>query len=188
MRIRAGKAKGRKVKALNTLSTRPTLGRVKASLFDMLGTNVVGAKWLDLYSGTGNIGMEALSRGAAEVIFVEKDARQIRLIKENLLNLDLISGSKVYKGDVTDAICFLERQGLKFNLVYLAPPFLKGLCLPTVTTLSLSAILEEDARIGVEHHKKEELPQRIGDLLLIKTRRYGDIVVSFYNKVIDDEI
>lgn len=180
MRIRSGMAKGRRIKALDTLAVRPTLSRVKASLFDILGSRVVGAKWLDLYSGTGNIGLEALSRGAERVIFIERNARQIRLIKENLSNLELTQGGQVYQGEVKSAIRCLEQQANKFDLIYLAPPFLKGLCLPTLTCLAGSTILEADSLVTVEHHKKEELLNSIGCLKLINQRRYGDIMLSFY--------
>lgn len=181
MRIIAGKAKGRNVKAAkNRFATRPTLSRVKASLFDILGKRVKGACFLDLYSGTGNIGLEALSRGAKKVIFVENNLTQVKVIKQNILSLNFSKENTcVYKKDVIKTIEFLSQKE-EFNIIYLAPPFLKDLCLPTLFALAKNKILKRDGIIGVEHHKKEILPEIIEPLKLIRQKRYGDIMISFY--------
>jgi len=181
MRIIAGKAKGRRIKAKNRYATRPTLSRVKVSLFDILVNKVQGACLLDLYSGTGNIGLEALSRGAKRVIFVESNAAQVKIIKQNILSLNFSEEETfVYKKDVIKAIGILSQKE-KFDIVYLAPPFLKDLCIPTLFALVKYKILKTDGIIVVEHHKKEILPEKIETLKLTRQKRYGDIMVSFYN-------
>jgi 16S rRNA (guanine(966)-N(2))-methyltransferase RsmD len=180
MRIIAGKAKGRNIKAKNRLATRPTLSRVKASLFDILGEKVKGAYFLDLYSGTGNIGLEALSRGAKKVVFVENNLTQVKIIKQNISSLNFSKEqTSVYKKDVIKSIELLLQKE-KFNIIYLAPPFLKDLCLPTLFALAKNNILKRDGIIGVEHHKKEILPEVIESLRLTRQKRYGDIMISFY--------
>lgn len=180
MKIIAGKAKGRNVKAGNRFATRPTLSRVKTSLFDMLGDKVKGAYFLDLYSGTGNIGLEALSRGARRIVFVESNLTQVKIIKQNIISLNFSKEDTfVYKKDVIKTIGFLSGKE-EFDIVYLAPPFLKNFCLPTLLALANSKILKTEGIIGVEHHKKEILSKVIETLNLIKQKQYGDIVISLY--------
>lgn len=182
MKIIAGKAKGRNVKANNRFATRPTLSRVKISLFDMLNDKVKEAYFLDLYSGTGNIGLEALSRGAKRVIFVENNSTQVKVIKYNISALNFSKEETfVYKRDVLKTIGILSQKE-EFDIVYLAPPFLKDLCLPTLFALSKNKILKINGIIGVEHHKKEILPEIIETLRLIRQKRYGDIMISFYGR------
>lgn len=181
MRIIAGKAKGRSVKATNRFATRPTLSRVKTSLFDMLGHKVKGAYFLDLYSGTGNIGLEALSRGARKIVFVESNLSQVKIIKQNIISLNFSEEDTfIYKKDVIKTIGILSGKE-EFDIVYLAPPFLKNFCLPTLLALAKSKILKTDGIIGVEHHKKEILPERIEPFNLIRQKRYGDIEILLYS-------
>ncbi len=191
IRISGGINKGRKIKALNTMSTRPTLSRVKTSLFDMLSARIPDAVILDLYSGTGNIGIEALSRGAKSVVFVENNIAQARLIKENLTITNLLEQAEIITLDVFEAIQRLDKNGQKwqkmsFDIIYLAPPFLKGLVWPTIEAIAKSSLLSPCGLLGVEHHKKENvLPVAEGHsanntLTMTKQRRYGDIVISFY--------
>ncbi|MBI4777905.1 16S rRNA (guanine(966)-N(2))-methyltransferase RsmD [Candidatus Desantisbacteria bacterium] len=185
IRISGGIAKGRKIKALDTMSTRPTLSRVKTSLFDMLSDRIQDAVILDLYSGTGNIGIEALSRGAKRVVFVENNDSQARLIKENLTIVNLLGSAEIITLNVFEAISRLDKK-MVFDIIYLAPPFLKGLVWPTIEAISKSSLLSSGGLVGVEHHKKETvLPLAKGSfetdtLTLTKQRRYGDIVISFY--------
>ncbi|MEK7812584.1 MAG: 16S rRNA (guanine(966)-N(2))-methyltransferase RsmD, partial [Candidatus Desantisbacteria bacterium] len=139
IRISGGINKGKKIKTLDTMSTRPTLSRVKTSLFDMLSGRIKDAVILDLYSGTGNIGIEALSRGAKSVIFVENNAAQARLIKENLTFLNLLNHAEIITLGVFEAIQRLDKRldkKMTFDIIYLAPPFLKGLVLPTIEAIA----------------------------------------------------
>ncbi|MFH1897760.1 MAG: 16S rRNA (guanine(966)-N(2))-methyltransferase RsmD [Candidatus Desantisbacteria bacterium] len=194
IRISGGIAKGRKIKALDTMSTRPTLSRVKTSLFDMLVNRVKDAVILDLYSGTGNIGIEALSRGAKRVVFVENNGAQARLIKENLNIVKFIDHADIITITVSEAIQMLDKKMARdknmtgFDIIYLAPPFLKGLVWPTIEAIAKSNLISPGGLVGLEHHKKEEvLPLAEGfsandTLILTKQRRYGDIVISFYEK------
>ncbi len=179
MRIIAGKIKGRKIKTANRFATRPTLSRVKASLFDMLGDRVKGICWLDLYSGTGNIGLEALSRGAKRVVFVENNPTQVKIIKQNIASLNFSEENiSIYKKDVLKTIENLKEE---FDIVYLAPPFLKDMCSPTIFAIAENKIAKPNGLIAVEHHKKEFLPETVETLRLTRQKRYGDIMISFYS-------
>ncbi|MER3469301.1 MAG: 16S rRNA (guanine(966)-N(2))-methyltransferase RsmD, partial [Thermoflexus sp.] len=100
MRVISGSAKGRRLKSLPGAGTRPIADRVKTALFDILGASVVGARVLDLFAGTGSVGIEALSRGAAEAVFVEKDPRAVRVLRENLQRTGLADRARVVRGDV----------------------------------------------------------------------------------------
>jgi 16S rRNA (guanine(966)-N(2))-methyltransferase RsmD len=185
IRISGGICKGRKIKTLDTMSTRPTLSRVKTSLFDILSDRISDAVILDLYSGTGNIGIEALSRGAKSVVFVENNGAQVRLIKENLTTTNLLEAAEIITLDVFEAIQRLNKRMI-FDIIYLAPPFLKGLVRPTIEAISKTNLLSPCGLLGVEHHKKEtvlSLAQGFSaadTLTLSKQRRFGDIVISFY--------
>ena len=194
IRISGGIAKGKKIKALDTMSTRPTLSRVKTSLFDMLVNRVKDAVILDLYSGTGNIGIEALSRGAKRVIFVENNVAQARLIKENLMIVKFLEHADIITLTVSEAIQMLDKRMARdknmtgFDIIYLAPPFLKGLVWSTIEAIAKSNLISPGGLVGAEHHKKEEvLPLAEGlsatdPLIHTKQRRYGDIVISFYER------
>lgn len=194
IRISGGSCKGKKIKALDTLSTRPTLSRVKTSLFDMLANRIKDAVILDLYSGTGNIGIEALSRGAKKVVFVENNRAQARLIHENLMIVNLLKRADIITITVSEAIQMLDKKiasaldASSFDIIYLAPPFLKGFVLPTIEAIAKSNLISPDGLIGVEHHKKEDVPALVEGIsennALIRTRqrRYGDIVISFLQR------
>ncbi len=175
VRIIAGKAKGRKLKTPDGDYMRLTLDKVKGAIFNMLGEVVLGAKVLDLFSGTGSLGIEALSRGAGSVTFIENDVRNIKIIRENL---DVIGFSgDVVKGDVyqmPDTVI-----GRKYDIVLADPPYDKNLAKNLLLQLDKYNIMTNSSFVLVEHSKRE----KITDSILwkkIKERNYGDTVVSIY--------
>jgi len=188
LRIIAGSAKKRHLKVPPGWQGRPTADRVKESLFNILGSLVPGSVFLDLFAGTGNIGIEALSRGAGHVVLVEKDPRAARTIKQNIRDAGLESGARVLTSDVYRALEELaagsaaDRQGQgKFDLVFLDPPYGMGFELPVIGRVLELGLLAQGGLIIAESGKREELPPDIKGLLLNRQERYGDTLLSFYS-------
>ncbi|HHY47032.1 MAG TPA: 16S rRNA (guanine(966)-N(2))-methyltransferase RsmD [Firmicutes bacterium] len=180
VRIIAGSAKGRRLRSLPGLDVRPTLDRVKEALFNILGNRVIDAEFLDIFAGTGNIGIEALSRGALHAVFVDSSDRQVRLIRENLKLTGLESRARVYRNDAIGACRMLGRQGLKFDIIFADPPYGRGLSVAVMGQVDRSAILAPGGIAVVEHSRRDTMPGEIGRLRLCRTERYGDSCLSFY--------
>ena len=179
--------KGRRLKSLPKSKIRPTSDKVKGSIFNVLRDEVEDKTVLDLFAGSGALGLEALSRGAQEVIFVDSDEKSVRVIKENLNILNFSDKGKVIK---SDGIFFLKRfkkssEGSafggkeKFGLVFCDPPYLKGIAQKIVDLISQGDSLEKNGILVLEHHKKEIL-QEVRNLILVKKKKFGDTVISFF--------
>jgi len=182
IQIIAGSLRGKRIKSLPGLATRPLLGRIKKSLFDILGDRVVGARFLDLYAGTGSVGIEALSRGACYVLFVEREARLIRLVRENLRRFRLEKRAKVIKADVLNYGKEGRRISLgeQFDLIFAGPPYKLNLIKDTLNIIVRLRLLKKDGWVICQHHFKEEVPEREGFLSLFRKERYGKTVMTFY--------
>ncbi len=179
MRVIGGKAKGRKLKRVPGDSTRPIMDRVKESLFNILG-DVSGQRWLDLFAGTGQVGIEALSRGAAEVVFVDKMRPAILTIQENLRHTQLTAGAEVRQ---MDAFAYLQQPPARpFDLIYIAPPQYKGIWLEALKMVATrpSACLNPDGLVVVQIDPKEMQPVQLPSLQLADKRRYGNTLLCFY--------
>ena len=179
VRIISGTSKGRKLATLNNKTLRPTSDRVKGSIFNILGSEVQDKVVLDLFAGTGNLGIEALSRGAKRVLFVEKGRQLVRLIKKNLLQCGMEGRSEILPKDVHRAIGVLRQRGDSFDLILMDPPYAKGLILKTLMKLSSERIYQEDSILIIEHDRRESLPHTIAQWSLIRQKRIGDTVISF---------
>lgn len=179
MRIITGLAKGTRLKAPKGMDTRPTADRVKESMFNILGDIVVDAKVLDLFGGTGNLGLEALSRGAAKAIFIDQNQNSINAIKENINLCKLQGQALVYKMDSFVALGRLAREHYKFNLIFCDPPYNKGLVEKTLTKLEENEILEDEAIIVVEHSKHELITSDFSNYEVRRSEKYGETIVSF---------
>jgi len=179
MRIISGKYKGRIIKMPKGI--RPTQDKVRKALFDILGS-MEGLAFLELFAGSGAVGLEALSQGASEAVFVEKDRRCIEEIKQNLSVLAFWR-SRVLALDVLVAIERLNKASEKFDIIFLDPPYYQDLVKKTLQTLSGYDILAPNGFVIVQHFKKDNLPEALGDLRLFKQARYGDTLLSFYRKV-----
>ena len=179
MRIISGKAKGRRLAAVPGSTTRPITDRVKSALFSILGGDVAGSTWLDLFAGTGSVGMEALSREASSVIFVDRVRRAIETMRHNLEHIDLLERAELVHDD---AFRFLKRAEpeLSFDYIYVAPPQYEDLWAKALQLLDEKQMLSEDGLIIVQIHPKEfhELP--LLHLELVDERRYGSTVLLFY--------
>ena len=179
MRVISGTSKGRKLATPKNLSLRPTSDRVKESIFNILSGRIEGRMVLDLFAGTGNLGIEALSRGAKKVTFVEKGRDALKLIRRNLARFGLEERSGVLPIDASRAIEILNQEGKTFDLIFMDPPYEKGLIERTLTKLNLHPIYHRDSILVIEHHRREFLSPAIHGWSLIRQRRMGDTVISF---------
>jgi 16S rRNA (guanine(966)-N(2))-methyltransferase RsmD len=179
MRVITGTSKGKKLRSLSGRSVRPTSDRVKESIFNILGDEVKGRTVLDLFAGTGNLGIEALSRGAAKVVFVEKARQASQLIQQNLSHCQVEGRSEVLPWDAVRAIKCLERRHDFFDLILMDPPYRKGWVSKTLATLMSQPIYHDHSILVLEHDRREPLPEVLGPWELIRERRMGDTIVSF---------
>jgi 16S rRNA (guanine(966)-N(2))-methyltransferase RsmD len=179
MRIISGTSKGRKLVTPRSQSLRPTSDRVKESIFNILQDEIVGKVVLDLFAGTGNLGIEALSRGAKKTIFVEKGRQALRLIQRNLTQFGLEERSEILPKDANRAIGILKQKGESFDLILMDPPYQKGLIQKTLMKLNSYPIYHKDSILVIEHDRREPLSTVMDGWNLIRQRRIGDTVISF---------
>ena len=180
MRIISGTSRGRRLSTLRGDALRPTSDRVKESIFNILGGEIEGKVILDLFAGTGNLGIEALSRGARKAIFVEKGKEALKVIHRNLLQCGLMDQSEIISEDVNRAIVFLQRRKESFDLILMDPPYEKGWVQKTLSSLISNPIFHEGSIMVIEHSRREPLPEKIEGWMLIRHRKIGDTVVSFF--------
>ena len=187
MRIIAGKYRSRLLKSPKGLALRPTSDRLRETLFNVLADLVSGACFLDLFAGTGAVGIEALSRGASEAIFVEKHAPTAALIKKNLESLEIRAGVRVLTLDVLKALDRLATEpagaASRINLVFLDPPYAeKDQYKEVLSSLANSnaKLLAPGAVVAAEHLRTLELPEFFGTLERVRVLRQGDAALTFY--------
>ena len=180
MRVVSGTAKGRGLKAVPGRSTRPTSDKVKEAIFSRIGPYFDGGKALDLYAGTGGLGIEALSRGMEGAIFVDIEKKAVDVIRENLQHARLLDRAEVYRNDAEKALKHLAKRGVSFDLVLLDPPYrLKNMdeLLGQMQTLGL---LNPLADVVIEHDAAHVYTEQIGELIEVKRMNYGDTAVTVY--------
>ncbi|HTL48462.1 MAG TPA: 16S rRNA (guanine(966)-N(2))-methyltransferase RsmD [Verrucomicrobiae bacterium] len=180
MRIIGGELKSRKIQFPKSRLTRPMTDRSKETVFNIMGSLVDGKHILDLYSGSGSLGLEALSRGALDVVFVDRADWATRVIEKNLEDLGLEAKARVLQIDVLRAIQKLEKEKRFFSLVFVDPPFNQGLVKKTLNRLDQSAILTPFAQVVVGHSRQEQLPESLQSLKLARTKKIGQNCLSFY--------
>ncbi len=178
MRIISGTSKGRKLATPKGLTVRPTSDRVKESIFNILTGQIEGAEVLDLFAGTGNLGIEALSRGAKEVTFIEKTRRAVRLIQRNLEQFGMSEQSEVLFMDASRAIGILKQRRRIFDLIFMDPPYGQGLIERTLTKLTSHPIYHGDSVLVIEHHRRELPSSAIEAWNLIRQRQMGQTIIS----------
>ncbi len=193
MRVIAGAFKGRRLIApKGNRDVRPTADRVKESVFSIVREQIVNANFLDLCAGTGNIGIEALSRGAKHVTFLERDPRCIQIIKQNLRTCGLVAGPQarhsLLRRDAVKGISYLQKQDADFEIIYFDPPYgTNSESIPELYTICLALLAENSllrthSTLLVEHAKRFIVPDKVGNLTRSRQVDYGDTVVSFYQK------
>ncbi|HTZ96003.1 MAG TPA: 16S rRNA (guanine(966)-N(2))-methyltransferase RsmD [Terriglobales bacterium] len=185
MRVIAGKYRSRVLRSLRGLDLRPTADRLRETLFDVLTAGnpaaLEGTVWLDLFAGTGAVGIESLSRGAEKVYFVEASARAGALIESNLQSLGIMSGFQIVKQDAVRTIHGLSGNGVRAGFVFLDPPYrMQQAYANTLEALSASHILKPSSIVIAEHHKKFDPPAEVGSLRRYRLLQQGDAALSFY--------
>ena len=185
MRVIAGKFRSRQLKSLKGMALRPTSDRLRETLFNVIADRVEGSRFLDVFAGTGAVGIEALSRGAREAVFIENHAPAARLIEKNLESLGLRAEARVL---AVDAARGLERLAAEaaakrqdYDLAFLDPPYAAAEDYRRVLSfLGTSPLLAEDSLVIAEHQRKLELPETTGNLDRVRMLRQGDATLSFY--------
>ena len=182
LRVISGSSKGRKLRSVPGKSTRPITDRVKTSLFDILGKDIVNATMLDMFAGTGSVGIEALSRGAQCVLFIDNNFQAIKTIKHNLKLTGLERSAEVIK---SDALSYLKNGPQRyFDYLYIAPPQYKGLWIKTLKILdSRIQWLADDGWIIVQIDPIEYEPLSLENICEFEQRKYGSTILVFYHKV-----
>ncbi|MEE9324118.1 MAG: 16S rRNA (guanine(966)-N(2))-methyltransferase RsmD [Dehalococcoidia bacterium] len=184
MRIIAGEAKGKRLKSPRHSSTRPSSELARGAIFSILESmNIPCSRILDLYSGTGALGIEALSRGAQWADFVERDTACCSIIKENIKNLEMQNRSHVYTAEVKRAMSFLKNG---YDVIFMDPPYNEPFVDETLERLTTSPLVGPEATIVVEHSRHQTLRAHYNDFQRIKERKYGDTVISIYRKGVND--
>lgn len=180
MRVISGTAKGRTLKAVPGDSTRPILDRAKVPLFDILRARLQNINVLDLFGGTGQIGIEALSQGAAHCVFIDTNARAVATIKDNLATTQLSEKAEVRH---TDAFVYLKNCSRNFNLIFVAPPQYKGIWIEAMRLIAERPhLLSADGLIVVQIDPKEYEPLEMATLKEDSQRKYGNTLFVFYTK------
>jgi 16S rRNA (guanine(966)-N(2))-methyltransferase RsmD len=180
MRVIAGTARGRKLQEPEGRAIRPTLDKVRAALFNMLMPELEGSEFLDLYSGTGANGIEALSRGAAYCVFVDSDATSQKLIRDNLFHTGLARQARclayALPGDI-------ERITGSYDIIFADPPYAEADYPALLDSIMAHGLLKQDGVIVLEHHRKAILPEEIAGLQRTRHKNYGDVALSVYRPV-----
>jgi 16S rRNA (guanine966-N2)-methyltransferase len=182
MRVIGGNAKGRRLKVPRGQDLRPTAARVKEALFNILPHDLSGAKVLDLFAGTGNLSIEALSRGAAEAILIDSAAESGKAIRENLRKLGLSDRSKVWITPVFRSLHLLSRRGETFDFIFLDPPYENHWVGKTLQLIAQGNLLRGPGVLVAEHSIREKVEERYEPLLRRDQRRYGSTLLSFYTQ------
>ncbi|HUT63585.1 MAG TPA: 16S rRNA (guanine(966)-N(2))-methyltransferase RsmD [Anaerolineae bacterium] len=177
MKIIAGRLRGRKLKAPKGLATRPVLARVREALFNVLG-NIEGARVLDLYAGTGAVGIEALSRGAQSLVAVDRGYRQCRVIRENLSRIGI--DAVVIRSSVTTALEKLCDDGSVFDFIFADPPYERGMAQKTVVSVFNKGLLSDSGVMALTVHRSEGLPSEEDKYEMIFDRSYGETRLVIY--------
>lgn len=161
---------------------RPTKDRIREALFNIIGESVFGATVLDAFAGSGAFGIEALSRGAKRIIFVDREKKCIKTISDNLrmLKIDANNNIMIWEMDVFKAFDKLERKKEKFDVILLDPPYYKDMAKKSLIMLDHHDILTPNCIIVAEHYKKDILPHKLRSITSYRTRCYGDIFLTFY--------
>jgi len=181
VRVIAGKANGHRLKSVPGGGTRPITDRAKSALFNIIGNDIIGCRFLDIFAGTGQVGIEALSRGATEAVFVEWAGAALRTIRENLAHTRLEARARVVRADVFDFLATQVEPAEPFDYVYIAPPQYRGLWVRTLRALDARpAWLTDDGWTIAQIHPREYEDLALEYLELFDQRTYGRVMLCFY--------
>jgi len=164
------------------MTTRPTSDKVKEALFNIIQMRLQGSIVLDLFAGTGNLGLEAISRGSQKAIFVEKDRRAISVLNKNRNALGYVEQTEIIPRDVFKALTDLSKRDILFDIIFVDPPYQKGYEEAVLSSIDKAKILKPDGIIVIEHDKKRLPPEKVESLIRFDQRIYGRTGISFYRK------
>lgn len=182
VRIIGGSAGGRRLATPRGAATRPTTDRVRESLFSILGGPPEGTRVLDLFAGSGALGLEALSRGADHTVFVDQAPAALEVLRANLRSLGFGDRATVLRADALRALPRLERAGERFGWIFVDPPYASGLADAVLERLGTGDLVAAEGVVAVEHDRRRSPAQRSGVLIRDDQRRYGDTVLSLYRR------
>lgn len=182
MRIITGIARGRRLASPAGENTRPTSDRVKESLFNIIQSQTSGAKVLDLFAGTGSLGLEALSRGAGHCIFIEKDKAAYKILRQNIEGIEFDEISESYNQEAANALKIFSKRGLKFDIIFLDPPYGKGMVENSISEISRLGLGEKGCLIVSESDLVDILPEKVDNFFRKRVEKYGRTIISFWLK------
>lgn len=186
MRVISGTARGLKLNTPTNNDIRPTTDRVKESMFNIISSQVYDSVVLDLFSGSGALGIECISRGAKEAYFCDKSRESVKVLKSNIDKTRFDKKSHVMNEDYKSAVKKLASKGMKFDLIFVDPPYYEGLFEDVMKTIDDYGILDDDGTVVVEHDADIEMKD-IGDLYIYKEKKYGITMLTFYGLEEDNE-
>lgn len=182
MRVIGGSRRGMKLRTAPGRETRPTADRVKEALFDIIAADVPGARVLDLFAGSGALGIEALSRGAASAVFVERSPRALAALRANLEHTRFLEVATVIPGDAFRTLARLGREGAQFDLVFVDPPYAAALGPRCLQALADENLLAPGGLVVVEHEALEDMPEHVENLSRTRSARYGRTALTFFRR------
>jgi 16S rRNA (guanine(966)-N(2))-methyltransferase RsmD len=162
------------------MDIRPTSDMVKESLFNILGNEIIESDFLDLFGGTGGVGIEAISRGAKHVVFIDNSIKSIKVLRKNLENLKIDDDAEIFNADYLTAISKLHRNGKLFDIIFIDPPYSTGIAQRALEQIHEEKILKDGGIIIVEHDLRDLMPERVGSIAMYREKRYGNTKLSFY--------
>lgn len=182
MRIISGIWKGRRLISPKGIDVRPTSDKVKEAVFNIMRNRIAGSRALDLFAGTGSLGLELLSRGGIKVVFVEKNPYVLPVLKTNCNNMALPDQYRVILMDFFDAIELLSKEGQSFDIILIDPPYKSELLLKALTAISEGNLLVYEGIAVAEHDQRDFQPDIVGELIKIFERRFGNTGVTLYKR------
>lgn len=180
MRIISGTGRGKRLKAPEGLNTRPTSDKVKESVFNIIQSYIMDSNVLDLFSGSGSLGIEALSRGASHCMFIEKNRDSYKIIKENIKSSGFEDRSELYLNDAYVALDLMGKKGKKYDVVFLDPPYSKEMVPLAIQKLYENDIVDKDGIIISEHDDKEVIPEKVSGFINTRTKKYGRTIICIW--------
>lgn len=182
MRVIWGDAKGRALKAVPGMGTRPTTDKVKEAIFSMIGPYFDGGQVLDLFGGTGGLAIEALSRGMERAVLTDTDKKAIDTIRQNLQATGFADRAEVYRNDAGRALKALAKREVKFDLVFLDPPYKLKVISSLLEQLIQDGLLAERATVVAEHDAEDRYDEPVGELVWVRRAEYGDTAITIFRK------
>jgi len=180
LRVISGKVRGLKLDTPKNLDVRPTTDRVKESLFNIINPYIRESNILDLFAGTGSLGIECLSRGAKNCIFVDKSKESIGIVKSNIKKARVENESTILNIDFKDAVKRLSVQKQKFDVIFMDPPYYENMFIDCLKSIDELSLLKEDGLVVVEHDTNDLFDDNIGRLYKSREKKYGNTTITFY--------